>query len=141
MDKSQEEVNRSEVEHQHPQRKRQPPVRYGQDEYADMATVQDYVHHVAYNMYTCQILQPKSLEETLTIEHAKQWKVAADSEYESIMKNETYQLAVNHLIASGCLRLSMTVMARWNVARIVWLALIVMRHSLLLFDSLLFEHY
>ena len=97
VDTSQEEVNRPEVEHDRPQRKRQPPVRYGQDEYADMVTIQDYVHHVAYN--ACHILEPKSLEEALTTEHAKQWKAAADSEYESLMKNETWKLVE---LPTGC---------------------------------------
>ena len=84
------EVNVPEAEHQRPQRHRQPPVRYGLDEYADIATMQDCVHHVAYN--ACQIMEPKSLEEALTTDHAKQWKAAADSEYESLMKNETWTL-------------------------------------------------
>ena len=87
---SQKEVNNSEAERERPQRQRQPPVRYGQNEYADLTTVQDYVHHVAYN--AGQILEPKSLEEALTSEHGKQWKDAADSEYESLMKNETWKL-------------------------------------------------
>ena len=84
------DVNRPEVKHQHPQRQRKPPVRYGQDEYTDLVTVQDYVHHVAF--HACQILEPKSSEEALTTEHAKQWRAAADSEYESLMKNETWKL-------------------------------------------------
>ena len=49
VDISQEGVNNSEIGCERPQRQRQPPVRYGQNEYADLTTVQDYVHHVAYN--------------------------------------------------------------------------------------------
>ena len=90
VDISQEEVNNSEVGCERLQRQRQPPVRYGQNEYADLTTVQDYVHHVAYN--AGQILEPKSLEEALTSEHGEEWKAAADSEYESLMKNETWKL-------------------------------------------------
>ena len=90
VDISQEEVNNSEIGCERPQRQRQPPVRYGQNAYADLTTVQDYVHHVAYN--AGQILEPKSLEEALTSEHGEQWKAAADSEYESLMKNETWKL-------------------------------------------------
>ena len=56
VDISQEEVNSSEVEHLRPQRQRQPPVRYDQNEYADIVSVRDYVHHVAYN--ACQIIEP-----------------------------------------------------------------------------------
>ena len=37
-------------------------------------------------------MEPKSLEEALTTDHAKQWKAAADLEYESLMKNETWTL-------------------------------------------------
>ena len=108
VDISQEEVNNSEVGCERPQRQRQPPVRYGQNEYADLTTMQDYVHHVAYN--AGQILEPKSLEEALTSEHGKQWKAAADSECESVMKNESlynYQVVVNHSVASGFSRRSM----------------------------------
>jgi len=36
--------------------------------------------------------EPKSLEEALQSEHAKQWKAAADSEYESLIRNETWKL-------------------------------------------------
>ena len=90
VDISQVEVNNSEVERERPQRQRQPPVRYGQNEYADITIVQDYVHHVAYN--AGEILEPKSLEEALTSKHGKQWKAATDSEYESLMKNDTWKL-------------------------------------------------
>ena len=90
VDISQEEVNSSEVKHLRPQRQWQPLVRYGQNEYADVVSARDYIYHVAYN--ACQIIEPKSLEEALTSEHSKQWKAAADSEYESLMKNETWKL-------------------------------------------------
>ena len=83
-----EEANVPEAEHQRQQR--QLPIRYGLDEYADIATIQDCVHHVAYN--ACQTMEPKLLEEALITEHAKQWKDAADIEYESLMKNDTWKL-------------------------------------------------
>jgi len=79
-----EEANLPDREHQCPQQQRRPPVRYGQDEYADTATVQDFIHHVAYN--ECQVQEPNSLEETLQSEHARQWKAVADSEYNSLIK-------------------------------------------------------
>ena len=50
----------------------------------------EFVHHVAYNVN--QVQEPKSLEEALATEHANQWRVAADSEFESLMKNETWKL-------------------------------------------------
>ena len=42
---------------------------------------------MAYNM--CQIMEPKAIEETLASDHAK---AAADSEYESLMENRTWEL-------------------------------------------------
>ena len=64
-----------------------------------MTTLQDYVHHIAYN--AGQIMEPKSLGEALTSEHGKQWKAATDSEYESLSKevnSVTYQLIVGSLL-------------------------------------------
>ena len=90
IDVSQGEANTPEVEQQQrPQRQRRPPVRYGQDEYAD-TVMHEFVHHVAYNVN--QVQEPKSLEEALATEHANQWRAVADSEFESLMKNETWKL-------------------------------------------------
>ena len=71
-------------------RRRQPPVRYGLDEYADMAATTDDIQHVA--CHVRQIEEPKSIEEALSSEFAKEWKVAADSEYESLIENQTWDL-------------------------------------------------
>ena len=71
------------------QRQRQPPVRYGFDEFVDMAT-EDQVHHTAYHV--CQILEPQTIEEALKSNQAKEWKAAADSEYESLIANDTWEL-------------------------------------------------
>ena len=90
MENNIEEENHPEEERHCPERQRQPPVRYGQDEYADTATEEEYVHHVAYR--ACQIMEPKSMEEALTSDHAKEWKAAADSEYKSLTENETWEL-------------------------------------------------
>ena len=38
------------------------------------------------------IQEPKSLQETLTTEHANQWKAATDLDFETLMKNETWKL-------------------------------------------------
>ena len=51
------EATRPEVQNQHPERQRQPPVRYGQDEFAD--TVAEDVHHAAYTV--SQIMEPKTI--------------------------------------------------------------------------------
>jgi len=50
----------------------------------------EFVHHVAYNV--CQIQEPNSLEEALATEHADQWRAAANSEFESLLENETWKL-------------------------------------------------
>lgn len=72
------EVRRSE-------RERSPPSRYI-NEYADTVKVD----HVAYR--ACEIIEPKTIEEALASDHAKEWKIAADSEYEALMQNETWEL-------------------------------------------------
>ena len=72
------------------ERQRQPPVRYGLDEYADTAATTDDIQHVA--CHVRQIEEPKSIEEALSSEFAKEWKVAADSEYESLIENQTWDL-------------------------------------------------
>ena len=72
------------------ERQKRPPIRYGRDEYADMATVENQVQHVAYNV--CQIPEPKSMEEALQSEYSKEWKTAADMEYQSLIDNETWDL-------------------------------------------------
>ena len=69
------------------ERQRQPPVRFGYEEYAD---VEHEVHHVAYNV--CQITEPRTMEEALMSEYAKEWKDAADTEYQSLVENETWDL-------------------------------------------------
>jgi len=85
-----EEANLPDREHQRPQQHRRPPVRYGQDEYADTATVQDFVHHVASN--ECKVQEPKS-----------HYKVSMPS-------NERLQqiLNINHLGLGSLLNLLLT---------------------------------
>jgi hypothetical protein len=73
-------------EPRHSGRDRRQPIRFGFDEFADMARVD----HVACNVY--QINEPRTLEEALASEHGKQWKVAADSELKSLIDNETWNL-------------------------------------------------
>ena len=78
------EVNLTEIEEgrqeedtpRHSARQRQPPVRYGLDEYADMATAADHVHHFAY--IVCQIVEPKTMQEALASDQAQKGKAAAD---------------------------------------------------------------
>ena len=51
--------------------------------------VEDSVPHFAYR--ACQIVEPQTMEEALSSDHAKEWKEAADSEYESLIENETWE--------------------------------------------------
>ena len=69
----------------HSERTRQTPVRYGRDEYIAASA-----QHVAYA--ACQITEPQTMEEALSDELSDEWKQAADSEYHSLMENETWEL-------------------------------------------------
>ena len=40
----------------------------------------------------CQISEPQSIEEALKSKYAKEWKAAADTEYDSLIANETWEL-------------------------------------------------
>ena len=67
-------------------RQRRPPERYGYREYADAA----HVDHLAYRV--SQITGPKTIEEALASDNSNEWKEAADSEYESVLENDTWEL-------------------------------------------------
>ena len=72
------------------ERTRKAPVRYGYDEYADTSTHR--VHHVAYHL--CEVDEPTTLQEAMSSEHAAEWKVATDSEYNSLIENKTWKMVV-----------------------------------------------
>ena len=72
------------------ERTRKAPVRYGYDEYADTSTHR--VHHVAYHL--CEVDGPTTLQEAMSSEHAAEWKVATDSEYNLLIENKTWKLVV-----------------------------------------------
>ena len=67
-----------EQQHRYPRRQRTAPVRYGINEFVDTAFLDEV-----------QIEEPKSIEEALK---DQEWKEAADSEYQSLMENETWKL-------------------------------------------------
>ncbi len=67
------------------QRARRPPVGFGVDEFANTTEAD----HIA---YVSQIKEPVTIEEARAGEHSKQRKEAADSEYESQIKNEAVDL-------------------------------------------------
>ena len=51
---------------------------------------EDLFHHSAYNV--CQISEPQSIKEALKSKYAKEWKAAADTEYDSLIANEIWEL-------------------------------------------------
>ena len=68
-----------------PHRPRHQPVRYGIDEYVSMAILaEDEVIDTS--------LEPSSLTEALSSIHAREWKAAADAEYQSLVENGTWEL-------------------------------------------------
>ena len=70
------------------ERTRKTPVRYGYDEYADTATCR--VRHVAYHL--SEVDEPSTIQEAKSSDHAAEWKVATDAEYNSLIENKTWKL-------------------------------------------------
>ena len=67
-----------EDQHRCSRRQRTTPIRYRIDEYVNAAFLDGG-----------QIEEPQTIEEALK---NKEWKEAADSEYQSLMENETWEL-------------------------------------------------
>ena len=65
--------------------KGQKPTFYGFDEYADVTEKT----HIAFR---ATIEEPETIQEALNSEYSVQWKAAADSEYQSLMENKTWEL-------------------------------------------------
>ena len=86
------ETRRSETEEQQQLRRSKrtckAPIRYGYDEYADTATY--YVRHVAYHL--SEVDEPSTIQEAKSSDHAAEWKVATDAEYNSLIENKTWKL-------------------------------------------------
>ena len=76
-----EQIPQVKDQHHYPRRQRTAPGRYGFDEYAYAAFVTEG-----------QEKEPQSVEEALKSEFSEQWKRAADSEYQSLLENETWEL-------------------------------------------------
>jgi len=81
----------SEVVRQRPERQIRRPIRYGVAEYADTVSC-DKEQQADHMANVCQIVEPATMEEALSGKHANDWKRATDSEYESLIKNETWKL-------------------------------------------------
>ncbi len=76
-----EETSEPEAEetHRYPSRQRAQPVRYGQDEYINAAILENNPASA-------------SVEEALSCDDSEGWKAAADSEYQSLIENKTWDL-------------------------------------------------
>ena len=77
------EVGRERERH-YPERQRRVPVRFGLDEYADLACTK--------GLKESQINEPSSIEEAFASELGKEWKASANEEYQSLMENDTWDL-------------------------------------------------
>ena len=62
----------------YPRRMRIAPTRYGIDEYVGTVLM-------------TQLEEPQSITEALESDLSEQWREAADSEYQSLMQNETWE--------------------------------------------------
>ena len=67
---------------------KKPVIRYGFDDYADINTAE--AQHVAFK--ASEIDEPTTIEEALSGDYSKQWKTAADAEYQSLIENNTWEL-------------------------------------------------
>ena len=81
-------------------------TRYGIDEYVGTVLM-------------TQIEEPQSITKALESDLSEQWREAADSEYQSLMQNETWNVwnylkDVNLLDVSGYSRQNEEVMAKFN---------------------------
>ncbi len=82
-------------EHRYPVReRRQPPIRYGRDEFASLGTEIDESSGSV----------PNNLKEALESDLTKEWQAAADSEYLSLVENNTWDLVTlpPNKTAIGC---------------------------------------
>ena len=87
-DEQQVQEESQEGEIRRSQRMKKPVIRYGFQDVADISTLQ--AQHVAFR--ASEIDEPTTIEEALSGVHSKQWKTAADAEYQSLMENDTWEL-------------------------------------------------
>ena len=74
-----EETFMRNVENLNPQRRRRPPARYDEELY----NVEDL---------TADISEPRNIKQAWSGDHCIQWKEATDSEYDSLISNDTWEL-------------------------------------------------
>ena len=94
-DKTTEGEHQSEVGPRRSQRAVRRPDYYGYSEPTDTATTEcadtaTLVKHCAYSVQ--EISEPETIDEALSSPHAKEWKLATDSEYQSLIENDTWDL-------------------------------------------------
>jgi len=76
-----EQDNQADDQHLYHSRQRTVPVQYGIDKYVDTAFLGGG-----------QMEESQRMEEALESRLSKSWKEAADSEYQSLIENETWSL-------------------------------------------------
>ena len=89
---SEKEESEQEIEEQleplrRSQRTKRPSVRYGIDEFTNIANVTNQA-----NYQVAKIEEPKTIDDALNGDHSQEWKGAADCEYSSLMENQTWDL-------------------------------------------------
>ena len=94
-DKTTEGEHQPEVAPRRSQRAVRRPDYYGRSEPTDTATTEcadtaTLVEHCAYSVQ--EISEPGTIDEALSSPHAKEWKLATDSEYQSLIENDTWDL-------------------------------------------------
>ena len=71
-----------------------------------------------------QIAEPQSMEEALTSDLSSEWKQAADSEYKSLMDNQTWDLVKlpngrEPIGSKWVFRSNLVLMERLNISKLV----------------------
>ena len=104
LNESEDETTESESEVESESRSDETPRRsqravrcldYGYSESADTATTESVdmatlSEHFAYSVQ--EVPEPETIDEALSSSHAKEWKLATDSEYQSLIDNNTWDL-------------------------------------------------
>eukprot|EP00795_Rhopilema_esculentum_P007998 gene7998-biopygen1703 len=80
----------TDAEESHPRRSQRstkgvPPPRFGLDEYADVTEARHVV-------FSAIIEEPATIQEAFNSEYSAQWKEATESEYQSLIENQTWEL-------------------------------------------------
>lgn len=73
-----------------PQRDKKAPIKYGIDEYADVAAEDIMPKHYLYNVF--DINEPLTFKEAMNSEHSEEWSIAAKCEIDALHENHTWDL-------------------------------------------------